>query len=75
MTRFANMIAQQASKTAASQYLSANAGNNAALALAAQVPQAIATPFSLHQDDLRPITAWAVAATFEAALICKSECG
>lgn len=67
MVSMANMVAQQASAQAVQQFL--NGASDAAISSAASVPQALATPFSLHQDDLRPINKWAVAAPFEAALI------
>jgi hypothetical protein len=69
MNELASKVAKQASQQAVQQFLNANAGNAGAIALAAAAPQALATPFSSHQNDLRPINEWAVAAPFEAALI------
>ena len=69
MKTFSNTVAQMASQQALQQWVTTNGGNAAALATASAVPQAFATPFSFHQNDLRPITHWSVAAPFEAALI------
>jgi len=69
MNELASKVAKQASQQAVQQFLNANGGNAGAIALAAAAPQALATPFSSHQNDLRPINEWAVAAPFEAALI------
>lgn len=69
MKEMANMVAQQASRQAVQQFLNNNGGNPAVITAAANAPQALATPFSYHVNDLRPITEWAVAAPFEAALI------
>lgn len=62
---------QEASKQAVSNFLSENANNANALALAAQVPQAIGTAFGYHLQDVRQIHIWSVAAIFEASLICE----
>lgn len=69
MARFAGKVAQQASTQAVTTYLNNNAGNAAALATAANSPQAFATPFSFFNEDVKPINQWAAAAPFEAALI------
>jgi hypothetical protein len=69
MKRFAQQILQTASTQAVSQYLSSIQGNTTALALLANVPQALTTPFSLYEEDVRPINQWGAAAPFEAALI------
>lgn len=69
MKRFAEQVAQQASTQVLTQYIISIQGNATALTLLAQVPQAVSSPFSLYQEDVRPINQWAVAAPFEAALI------
>lgn len=69
MKRFAEQIVQQASTQVLTQYINSIQGNATALTLLAQVPQAVSSPFSLYQEDVRPINQWAVAAPFEAALI------
>ncbi|KAK9896047.1 hypothetical protein P389DRAFT_73734 [Cystobasidium minutum MCA 4210] len=69
MKRFAEQVVQQASTSALAQYVESIQTNTTALSLLAQVPQAVSTPFSLYQEDVRPINQWAVAAPFEAALI------
>lgn len=69
MTRFAQQVVQQASTQAITQYLDTIQGNNTALELLARVPQAVGTPFSVFEEDVRPINQWAVAAPFEAGLI------
>lgn len=69
MQMFASQVVQQASTQAITQYLNANQDNITALSLLAEVPQAVSTPFSFYQEDVRPINQWGVAAPFEAALI------
>lgn len=69
MQMFASQVVQQASTQALSQYLGTMQGNTTALSLLAQVPQAVSSPFSFYQEDVRPINQWGVAAPFEAALI------
>lgn len=46
-----------------------NSRNAQAFASAALAPQTLSTAFSFHRSDVRPITQWASAAWFEAALI------
>lgn len=69
MQRFASQVTQTASTQALTQYLGTIEGNATALSLLAEVPQAVSTPFSLYQEDVRPINQWGVAAPFEAVLI------
>lgn len=69
MQMFASQVVQQASTQAITRYLSTIQDNTTAISLLAQVPQAVSTPFSFYQEDVRPINQWAVAAPFEAALI------
>ena len=69
MIEFAGLVTQMASSQALTAYIASNSGNTTALNLAATVPQALATPFSHFQEDVRPINQWAAAAPFEAGLI------
>jgi hypothetical protein len=52
MAQFAGAVAKMASNQALSNFLTNNAGNAATLATAANVPQALATPFSFYNEDV-----------------------
>jgi len=52
MAQFAGTVAKMASNQALSNFLTNSAGNAATLATAANVPQALATPFSFYNEDV-----------------------
>lgn len=66
MKQTTTQVAGQAASSAVSQWISTNAGSDAALTAAADVPQAISPAFSYFVEDTRPVNSWAIVAPLEA---------